>query len=101
MAKPLSPLILNGKVVQYDRKVKSPERIFPTGEELFPSPLSTPKTASLNPKPQRIITDLRTDKDSPNSGSPDIVDKDPTRRTRSPKTDSQGDYVLVFNWPEN
>ena len=84
MAKPLSPLILNGKVVQYDRKVKSPERIFPTGEELFQLPLSTPKTASLNPKPQRIITDLRTDKDSPNSGSPDIVD--PTRRTRSPKT---------------
>jgi hypothetical protein len=48
---------------------------------------------------KRVIKDLRTGVPSPESNSPDFVEKDPTRRTRSPKTDAQGEYVLVFDWP--
>ena len=51
---PPSQLIINGRIVEYDCKVQSPECVFPTGEELFLLPLSTP-TLSQNKQLQIYI----------------------------------------------
>ena len=98
--KPLSPHILfGGKVYSPPPRDPKPEQNFPTGEELFPhTPLVTP---SKEKPAKKIITDLRSGVCSPETGSPDLIDKDPTHRNRSPKTDAQGEYVLVFDWPPN
>ena len=104
--KPPNPLSLHilfgGAVLKSPQREKRPEGNFPTGGELFPhTPLVT--LTKIQPMKQVItpITDLCTGVPSPETDSPDFVERDPTHCTRSPKTDAQGEYVLVINWAPN
>ena len=87
--KKLSPLRIPG---YSNSPVKQPvlQQHFPTGKELFP-------TAS---PVKKVVKDLVTKTPSPETGSPEVLEKDAVPR-RTPKFDSRGRYTLVFDWPPN
>ena len=86
-----TPLRIPGYVNSPARKPVSP-RVFPTGEELFPSASPVPT--------KKVIKDLVDHTPSPESGTPDNLIRDALPR-RTPKFDSKGEYTLIFDWPPN